>query len=354
MDIPPLYRRPPMTLHELLALARERQASDLHLSAGQPPLLRVHGDLVALPGEPLASAQVQALVETVLNEAQRQTWAQALDLDAGCELTGLGRFRLNAFHHHRGVAAALRLIAQRIPTLAELQAPALLADWVMRPRGLVLVTGATGSGKSSTLAAMLSHLNTQAARHVITIEDPIEFVHGPGRCLIHQREPGAHTADFNQALRAALREDPDVILIGELRDLQTIRLALTAAETGHLVLATLHTASAAKTVDRLVDVFPAGDKEWVRAMLAESLVGVVSQALVRGQPGRVAAHELLVATPAVRHLIRENKVAQLYSVMQTGAAQGMQTMDQALAQRVRQGLVIPDDARRLARSPENI
>jgi twitching motility protein PilT len=242
-----------------------------------------------------------------------------------------------------------------VPTLAELGAPALLAELALKPRGLVLVTGPTGSGKSSTLAAMLGHLNAEQGVHVITIEDPIEFIHPPGRCLIHQRELGANARSFAQALRAALREDPDVMLIGELRDLETIRLALTAAETGHLVLATLHTASAAKTVDRLIDVFPAGDKELIRSMLAESLLAVVSQALVpAAAAGRVAAFELLLATPAVRNLIRENKVAQMYSVMQTGAAQGMHTLDQALAELVRKRRVKPDDARRLARSPDNI
>jgi twitching motility protein PilT len=354
MVMTPLYRRAAMTLIELLCLARKRQASDLHLSAGLPPLLRVQGELTALPGEPLGAEQVQALVETVLSPAQRQAWAQMLDLDAACELPGLGRFRLNAFHQHRGPAAALRLIASRIATLAELDAPPLLAEWALKPHGLALVTGPTGSGKSSTLAAMLAHLNAQTRRHVISIEDPIEFIHPPGQCLMHQREVPAHTRSFAQALRAALREDPDVIALGELRDLETISLALTAAETGHLVLATLHTASAAKTVDRLVDVFPAGEKELIRSMLAESLLGVVSQVLARGPQGRVAVHELLSATPAVRHLIRENKVAQLYSVIQTGAAQGMQTLDQALALRVRQGRVIPEEARRLARSPENM
>ena len=343
-----------MNLCPLLALAVERQASDLHLSAGLAPLLRLHGELVATDAPPLAAEALHDGVAALLPEPQRTAWAQGRDVDAACELPDLGRFRLNAFVHRRGPGAVLRRIAARIPTLAELGAPPLLAELALKPRGLVLVTGATGSGKSSTLAAMLAHLNATRASHVLTIEDPIEFIHPPGRCLVHQREVGVHVPSFDAALRAALREDPDVILLGELRDLDTIRLALTAAETGHLVLATLHTASAAKTVDRLVDVFPAGDKELIRAMLAESLLAVVSQALVRAPHGRVAAHEVLVATPAVRHLIRENKVAQLYSVMQTGAAQGMQTLDQALAQLLRQRLVIPDEARRLARHPENM
>lgn len=345
---------PASPLAALLALAVERQASDLHLSAGLAPLLRIHGQLQPLNLPPLSSEAAQALVNEMLTEPQRQTLAQELDVDSALDWPGLGRFRLNAFVHQRGPGAVLRRIASRVPTLAELGAPALLAELALKPRGLVLVTGPTGSGKSSTLAAMLAHLNAEQGGHVITIEDPIEFIHPPGRCLIHQRELGAHARSFGQALRAALREDPDVILIGELRDLETIRLALTAAETGHLVLATLHTASAAKTVDRLIDVFPAGDKELIRSMLAESLLAVVSQALVTAAPGRAAAFELLVATPAVRNLIRENKVAQLYSVMQTGAAQGMHTLDQALAELVRRRRVKPEDAKRLARSPDNI
>jgi twitching motility protein PilT len=343
-----------MTLHHWLALAVERQASDLHLSAGLPPILRTHGCLQPLDLPALAGEQVQALVRPLLAEPQRRAWAQGQEVDAACPWPGLGRLRINAFEHQRGPGAALRLIPEHIPTLAGLGAPPLLADLVLRPRGLLLVTGATGSGKSSTLAAMLAHLNATVSRHVLTIEDPIEFIHPPGRCLIHQRELGTHTVGFGPALRAALREDPDVIMLGELRDLETIRLALTAAETGHLVLATLHTASAAQAVDRLVDVFPSGDKELIRSMLADSLLAVVSQVLVPGPSGRRAAHELLLATPAVRHLIRENKVAQLYSVMQTGAAHGMQTLDQSLAQLVRQGQVIPEEARRLARSPENM
>jgi twitching motility protein PilT len=346
-----------MTLADLLALAAERQASDLHLSAGLPPLLRIHGALEPLDLPALDAQTARALVHEMLSEPQRQAWAQDLDIDGALDWPGLGRFRLNAFVHQRGPAAVLRRIATRVPSLAELGAPALLAELALKPRGLVLVTGPTGSGKSSTLAAMLAHLNHTDAGpggHVITLEDPIEFIHPPGRCLIHQREVGTHARSFDQALRAALREDPDVILVGELRDLATIRLALTAAETGHLVLATLHTAGAAKTVDRLIDVFPAGDKEMIRSMVAESLLAVVSQVLALGPQGRAAAFELLLATPAVRHLIRENKVAQLYSVMQTGAAQGMQTLDQALAELVRRKRVIPEQARRLARSPDNI
>lgn len=337
-----------------MRLARERQASDLHLSAGLAPLLRVHGQLSAIGDAALSAHDVVDGVQDLMTAAQRQAWSSAQEVDTACELPGLGRFRLNAFEHQRGPGAALRLIPPHIATPAELGAPPVLAELVAKPRRLVLVTGATGSGKSSTLAAMLAHLNATESRHVITIEDPIEFIHPAGQCLIHQRQVGSHTHGFEQALRAALREDPDVILLGELRDLETIGLALTAAETGHLVLATLHTASAAKTVDRLVDVFPAGDKELIRSMLAESLLAVVSQTLVPAPSGRVAAHELLLATPAVRNLIRENKVAQLYSVMQTGSAQGMQTPDQSLAQLVRQKRVIPDEARRLARSPENI
>ncbi len=344
-----------MTLQELLALAAEQEASDIHLSAGLAPRFRVHGELLALHAPPLSAEAVQAAVCELLTPPQQRTWTQEGDVDAACELPGLGRFRLNAFHHARGPGAVLRRIAPHVPSLAALGAPALLAEWALRPRGLVLVTGPTGSGKSSTLAAMLGHLNAERAGHVVTLEDPIEFTHPPGRCLIHQRELGLHTRSAARALRAALREDPDVILLGELRNLETMRLALTAAEAGHLVLATLHTASAAQAVDRMVDVFPTGDKPLIRSMLAESLVGVVAQALLPARGGgQVAAFELLQATPAVRHLIREGKTAQLTSAMQTGAAQGMQTLDQALAALVRSQRVIPEAARRLARSPDNL
>ena len=344
-----------MDLNALLTLAAERGASDLHLSSGLPPRLRIDGQLTALDAAPLDAAAVHAAVCSLLPEAQQQAWAHELEVDAACEPPGGGRFRLHAFFQARGPAAVLRCVGARVPTLAELGAPPTLASWAERPHGLVLVTGATGSGKSSTLAAMVAQRNAGAGGHVVTLEDPIEFVHPNGRCLIHQRELGVHTRSFAQALRAALRQDPDVILLGELRDLETLRLALTAAETGHLVLATLHTAGAAQAIDRVIDVFPPDDKPLVRTQLAESLVGIASQALLRSPGGgRVAAFELLQATPAVRNLIREGKVAQLASVMQTGAALGMQTLDQALAALLRQQRVIPEDARRLARNPDNL
>ncbi len=343
-----------MPLHDLLSLAVERQASDLHLSAGRPPLLRLQGELQPLDLPPLEAGQVEAMLRELLTPEQFTLWQEALDVDGALEWPGLGRFRFNAFVHQRGPGVALRRIAARIPSLAELGAPQALAELALKPHGLVLVTGPTGSGKSSTLAAMLAHLRSHRASHVITIEDPIEFIHPASPGLLHQREVGLHTQGFAQALRAALREDPDVLMIGELRDLETIRLALSAAETGHLVLATLHTASAPQAVDRLVDVFPPGDKELIRGMLAEALQGVVAQVLLPSGQGRVAAHELLLATPAVRHLVRENKGAQLYSLMQTGAAQGMATLDQALADLVRRRLVIPAEARRLARNPGNM
>lgn len=330
-----------MDMRHWLEGALLAQASDLHLSAGRAPMARVHGRLVALAEQALGAEAVAALLQTVLNPAQWAEFGRRQDLDFAFEMPGLGRFRVNAFVHRLGPAAVFRHVPERVPSLAELGAPALLAELALRPRGLVLVTGPTGSGKSTTLAAMVDHLNRQRACHLITIEDPIEFVHIPQQALISQREVGVHTADFASALRAALREDPDVLLVGELRDPPTIRLALTAAETGHLVLATLHTHSAPKSVDRIVDVFEAAEKDLVRTMLADSLLAVVCQTLCRradGQ-GRVAAHELMLGTPAVRNLVREGKLAQLTSVLQTGAAQGMMTLDQSLGRLLQQGLI---------------
>ncbi len=345
----------PLLITPLLEATVARQASDLHLSAGLPPLLRIHGELHKMDLPACTHEEVQALVASLMTPDQRRTWQEALELDFAYTAPA-GRFRVNAFTHQRGAGAVLRRIEGRIPTLTELKAPPLLAELALKPRGLLLVTGPTGSGKSTTLAAVLDWINNKKAGHIITVEDPIEFVHTSRQCLVHQRELGAHTADFNVALRSALREDPDVILVGELRDLATIRLALTAAETGHLVLATLHTASAAKTIDRLIDVFPAAEKELVRTLLSESLLAVVSQVLckTRDGQGRVAAFEVLLATPAIRNLIRENKVAQMYSALQTGASVGMQTLDQNLADLVRRQVVSPADAKALARMPENI
>ena len=344
-----------MTLHELLDLAVRQQASDLHLSSGLPPFLRIHGRLQALAQDPLSSEQLGSLAEPLMSAAQRQQWAQLNDVDGAIDAAGLGRFRFNAYWQQRGPSLALRHIPQRIASLADCRAPAILADLVLKPSGLLLVTGPTGSGKSSTVAALLQHLMRTQPGHLITIEDPIEFIHESQSGLVHQRQLGLHTRDYSQALKSALREDPDVIMIGELRDLETMRLALTAAETGHLVLATLHTAGAAKTVDRLIDGFPAQDKDLVRAMLSQSLLAVTSQILCETPPGpRLAAHEVLVATPAVRNLIRENKVAQLYSAMQTGASQGMQTLEQALGELVRQRAIPAEQAMRLARNPDNM
>ena len=344
-----------MDVTQLLAFAVKNKASDLHLSAGLPPMIRVHGDVRRLNVEPLDHERVHAMVYDVMNDAQRKQFEDVLECDFSFDVPGLSRFRVNAFNQHRGAGAVFRAIPSKVLTLEQLAAPALFADLAMRPRGLVLVTGPTGSGKSTTLAAMVDHRNEHDPGHILTVEDPIEFVHESKRCLVNQREVGPHTRSFSHALRSALREDPDVILVGEMRDLETIRLAITAAETGHLVFGTLHTSSAAKTLDRIVDVFPAAEKEMVRTMVSESLVAVISQALCRRADGtgRVAAHEIMVGTPAVRNLIRENKTAQMYSAIQTGQSFGMQTLDQSLADLVRRRLVAPVEARSLARMPEN-
>jgi twitching motility protein PilT len=295
------------------------------------------------------------MLDSIMSADLSKRYDELLEVDFSFELPGQARFRVNAFHQDRGPAAVLRTIPSKIFTLAELDTPKIFAELSLKPRGLILVTGPTGSGKSTTLAAMVNHINENEQAHILTIEDPIEFVHISNKCLINQRELGPHTHSFAAALRSALREDPDAILVGELRDLETIRLAMTAAETGHLVFATLHTASAAKTIDRIIDVFPAEEKEMVRTMLAESLQAVIAQTLCRQADGtgRVAAHEIMLATSAIRNLIRENKVAQMYSAMQTGAAAGMQTLDQALADLVRRRLVTPVEARAKARHPEN-
>ncbi len=344
-----------MDITQLLTFAVKNKASDLHLSAGLPPMIRVHGDVRRINVEPFGHRQVLGLIQGIMNEVQREQFDRDLECDFALSIDGLARFRVNAFHQSRGAAAVLRVIPSEILTLEQLQAPRILYELALKPRGLVLVTGPTGSGKSTTLAAMVHHLNEQVQGHIVTIEDPIEFVHPPRRCLINQRELGTNARSFAAALRSALREDPDAILVGELRDLETIRLALTAAETGHLVFATLHTAGAAKSIDRIVDVFPGAEKDMVRSMLSESLLAVVSQTLCRRQDGRgrVAAHEILVGTPAVRNLIREAKVAQLYSLMQTGSACGMLTLDQSLADLVRHQHVTASEARTLARTPEN-
>src|SRR6195952_2528466 len=344
-----------MDITELLAFSVKNNASDLHLSSGLPPMIRVHGDVRRINLPSLEHKEVHGMIYDIMNDGQRKAYEEHLEIDFSFAIPGLARFRVNAFNQDRGAAAVMRTIPSTILSLEQLNAPKIFADLALKPRGLVLVTGPTGSGKSTTLAAMVNHVNENEYAHILTIEDPIEFVHESRKCLINQREVGVHTHSFSAALRSALREDPDVVLVGELRDLETIRLALSAAETGHLVFGTLHTSSAAKTIDRIVDVFPADEKEMVRAMLSESLQAVISQTLLKTKDGsgRVAAHEIMLGTSAIRNLIREAKVAQMYSSIQTGNAQGMQTLDQNLAELVRRNVVSAAEARAKAKFPEN-
>jgi twitching motility protein PilT len=344
-----------MDISELLAFAVKNNASDLHLSAGLPPMIRVHGDVRRINLPPLEHSDVHGMIYDIMNDGQRKAYEEVLECDFSFAIPGLARFRVNAFNQDRGAAAVLRTIPSKVLTLEQLHAPKIFTELALKPRGLVLVTGPTGSGKSTTLAAMVNHLNETEYAHILTVEDPIEFVHESKKCLINQREVGPHTMSFNNALRSALREDPDAILVGELRDLETIRLALTAAETGHLVFGTLHTSSAAKTIDRIVDVFPAEEKDMVRAMLSESLQAVISQTLLKTKDGsgRVAAHEIMLGTPAIRNLIREAKIAQMYSSIQTGSNIGMQTLDQNLTDLVKRNVISPGTARAAAKIPEN-
>jgi twitching motility protein PilT len=339
-----------MEISELLAFSVKNKASDLHLSAGLPPMIRVHGDIRRINLPPLDNTSTRAMIYDIMNDSQRKHYEEQLEVDFSFELPNIARFRVNAFTQERGAGAVFRTIPSQVLTLEELEAPRIFKDISDQPRGIVLVTGPTGSGKSTTLAAMIDYINENMFGHILTIEDPIEFVHKSKKCLINQREVGPHTHGFSEALRSALREDPDIILVGELRDLETIRLALTGAETGHLVFATLHTSSAAKTIDRIVDVFPAAEKEMVRSMLSESLRAVISQTLLKRKDGagRVAAHEIMIGTAAIRNLIREGKVAQMYSSIQTGQSLGMQTLDQALTDLVRRNVVASVDARALA------
>ena len=334
-----------MDITELLAFSVKHNASDLHLSAGVPPMIRVDGEVRKLNVPPLEHKEVHALVYDIMNDKQRKDYEEHLEVDFSFEVPDMARFRVNAFVQSRGAGAVFRTIPSEVLTLDALGAPDIFRDIASYPRGLVLVTGPTGSGKSTTLAAMIDYVNEMRRDHILTIEDPIEFVHQNKQSLINQREVHRDTHSFAAALRSALREDPDVILVGEMRDLETIRLALTAAETGHLVFGTLHTTSASKTVDRIVDVFPGEEKGMVRTMLSESLQAVISQTLIkRVGGGRVAAHEIMLGTPAIRNLIREDKVAQMYSAIQTGMAHGMQTLDQSLSALVSRGMITREDA----------
>lgn len=338
-----------MDITQLLEFSFQQGASDLHLSAGMPPMLRTQGDVRRIDTPELPADHIQRMVYDVMNDAQRKQFEAELEADFSFELPNIARFRVNVFRQNRGIAAVFRTIPSQVLTLEQLNAPKIFSDLCMTPRGLILVTGPTGSGKSTTLAAMIDHINRHHNAHILTIEDPIEFVHTSRKSLINQREVHRDTLSFTNALRSALREDPDVILIGEMRDLETIRLALTAAETGHLVFGTLHTSSAAKTIDRIVDVFPADEKTMVRSMLSESLRAVISQTLLKKTGGgRIAAHEIMLGSSAIRNLIREDKVPQMYSVIQTSNQQGMQTLDQNLQKLVEQNLVSVDEARRKA------
>ena len=341
-----------MDITQLLTFAHREGASDIHLSAGEPPMLRIQGDMKRIEHVALTPEEVHHMVFDIMSDSVRKTFQEKNDADFSFDLGDIARFRVNAFRSRRGEGAVFRAIPSKVMTIADLGLPSILKELAEKEKGLVLVTGPTGSGKSTTLAAMIDHVNETYEGHILTIEDPIEFVHSSKKCLINQREVGAHTESFNAALRGALREDPDVILVGEMRDLETIALALTAAETGHLVFATLHTSSAPKTVDRVIDVFPAAQQGQIRAMFAESMQAVITQTLLRKRAGgRIVALELLIGTPAVRNLIRENKIHQLPSTMQTGQAVGMQTLDMALVDLVNRGLVTKEEAQSRTLTP---
>src|SRR3979411_2983000 len=344
-----------MDIAELLAFSVKKQASDLPLSAGRPPLSRVHGHVRRINVPALEHKDVHGMVYDIMNDSQRKIYEETLEVDFSFEIPNLARFRVNAFNQNRGAGAVFRTIPSKVLSLEELNAPKIFAEIANQPRGLCLVTGPTGSGKSTTLAAMVNHVNEHEYGHILTVEDPIEFVHESKKCLMNQREVGPHTLSFANALRSALREDPDIILVGEMRDLTTISLAMTAAETGHLVFGTLHTTSAAKTIDRVIDVFPAAEKEMIRSMLSESLRAVISQALLKTKDGsgRAAVHEIMICTPAIRNLIREAKVAQMYSAIQTGQSFGMQTLDQNLLELVKRNIISVDEARGKAMNKDN-
>ncbi|HHJ19695.1 MAG TPA: type IV pilus twitching motility protein PilT [Gammaproteobacteria bacterium] len=344
-----------MDITQLLAFGVKNGASDLHLSAGLPPMIRIDGDVRRLNIPAMDHKQVHGMIYDIMNDKQRKDYEEFLETDFSFEIPEVARFRVNAFTQDRGAGAVFRTIPTKILTLEELGAPRILREISSYPRGIVLVTGPTGSGKSTTLAGMVDYKNDNEFGHILTIEDPIEFVHESKKCLVNQREVHRDTHGFDEALRSALREDPDTILVGEMRDLETIRLALSAAETGHLVFGTLHTTSAAKTIDRVVDVFPAEEKAMIRAMLSESLRAVISQTLLKKVGGgRIAAHEIMVGTPAIRNLIRENKVAQMFSAIQTGQREGMQTLDQNLKELLSKGLVTREEARAKAANPDSL
>ncbi len=342
-----------MDITELLGFSVKQGASDLHITAGMPPLIRVDGDMRKISVPPMDHKEVHALIYEIMPDKQRKDYEQFMETDFSFEVPGLARFRVNAFNQNRGAAAVFRTIPSKVLSMEQLGMGAVFKQVSDLARGLVVVTGPTGSGKSTTLAAMMDYVNSTRYEHILTIEDPIEFVHESKKCLVNQREVHRDTLGFQEALRSALREDPDIILVGELRDLKTIRLALTAAETGHLVFGTLHTTSAAKTIDRIIDVFPAAEKSMVRSMLSESLQAVISQALLKKTGGgRIAAHEIMIGTPAIRNLIREDKVAQMYSAIQTGSAVGMKTLDQTLKELVQKGLITKEAARAKAKQPD--
>lgn len=343
-----------MDITELLAFSEKQGASDLHLSAGLPPMIRVDGDIRRINLPALDHKEVHSLIYEIMNDKQRKDYEEFLETDFSFEVPGVARFRVNAFNHNRGAGGVFRTIPAKVLTMDDLGMGEIFRKLSETPRGLITVTGPTGSGKSTTLAAMMDYINDNRYQHILTVEDPIEFVHESKKCLVNQREVHRDTLGFNEALRSALREDPDIILVGEMRDLETIRLALEAAETGHMVFGTLHTSSAAKTIDRVIDVFPASEKAMVRSMLSESLASVISQCLLKKiGGGRIAAHEIMVCTPAIRNLIRESKIAQMYSAIQTGAAMGMITLDQTLRQLVDKNLISAEAARDKAKMPDD-
>jgi len=345
-----------MDIDELLRLALKNKASDLHLTVGVPPTLRIDGTILPLEEySKLTVADAEKLVLSIMNEKQKKAFEERGEFDFSYSIAGVGRFRVNAFRQRGSIAAVLRMISPKILSLDELGMPSILKELAFRPRGLVLVTGPTGSGKSTTLAAMIDLINQQEKCHIITLEDPIEYLHSHQKSIVNQREIGLDSDSFAKALRSSLRQDPDVILVGEMRDMETISTAITAAETGHLVFATLHTSDAPQTIDRIVDVFPSYQQQQVRIQLSMSIQGIVSQQLLprMGSAGRVAAVEIMIANPAIRNLIREGKTPQIYSVMQTGLQQGMQTMDLALRNLYLQRIISYEDALAYASDPDN-